>query len=295
MEEVDPGWQRHFVARLGISPSSYYDRPRVLQERDALAVMELRRAHAEHLWYGVARLAIHLDWSEEKTRRIRNKAGIIISRASKKRKTGTPVQAEITAPVNTLATYAVLRDPDRPQGGQSYAGMTNVRAWVQDFTYLWFNKSWHYLAVVLDLKTRQVVGWKLGLSHSSELTYFALLDALSRHAVPAILHSDQGSEYLSSRHQTICENLGIVLSCSAPASPWQNGYMERWFGGFKLELGSLTQFKTLAQLHEAIALQIHYYNTKRIHTSLGMTPADYAGTLTQISDERELVSGKTRG
>jgi transposase InsO family protein len=257
--------------------------------------LELRQAHTDHAWYGVARLATHLGWSEEKTRRIRNLAGIVIPRASKKHRTGRRIQAEIAAPANTLATYAAFRNPDRPQDGQSYAGMTDSGGWVQDFTYLWFERSWHYLAVVLDLETRQVVGWKLGMSHSSELTYFALLDALSRHAAPAILHSDQGSEYLSSRHQLLCEKLGIILSCSAPASPWQNGYMERWFGGFKPELGPLTQFKSLAQLHEAIALQIHYYNTKRIHTALGMAPAAYAARLKQSSDERELVSGKTRG
>jgi transposase InsO family protein len=55
--------------------------------------------------------------------------------------------------------------------------------------------------------------------------------------------------------------------------------MERWFGGFKRELGNLNQFKDLPQLHEAIALQIHYYNTKRIHNALGMSPAAYAATL----------------
>ena len=55
--------------------------------------------------------------------------------------------------------------------------------------------------------------------------------------------------------------------------------MERWFGGFKRELGSLTQYKDLPQLHEAIAVYIHYYNTKRIHAALGMSPAAYAAQL----------------
>ena len=55
--------------------------------------------------------------------------------------------------------------------------------------------------------------------------------------------------------------------------------MERWFGTFKREIGSLTQYKDLPQLHEAIALQIHYYNTRRIHSALGMSPAAYAASL----------------
>jgi putative transposase len=150
----------------------------------------------------------------------------------------------------------------------------------------------HYLAVVLDLKTRQVVGWRLGTRHSSELTLAAVLDALSKHPAPTILHSDQGSEYLSYKHQELCQRMEITLSCSKRASPWQNGFMERWFGNFKLELGSISQYKDLAQLHEAVALAIFYYNTKRIHSALRMSPAAYAATLIR---ERDKVSGKTGG
>lgn len=169
-----------------------------------------------------------------------------------------------------------------------YTGMVNVRAWVQDFTYLWFTGHMHYLAVVLDLKTRQVVGWKLGLRHSSELTHAALLDALSRHNAPAILHSDQGSEYLSYKHQELCGKMEIQLSASNKASPWQNGFMERFFGSFKKEFGSLAQYKDLPQLYEAIALYIHYYNTGRIHSALGMSPAAYAATLTANEKQKTL-------
>ena len=89
--------------------------------------------------------------------------------------------------------------------------MTNVGAWVQDFTYLKFQGAWYYLAVVLDVQTRQIVGWRLGASHSSELTYAAMLDALSKYPPPAILHSDQGSEYLSYKHRDLCERYEIQL------------------------------------------------------------------------------------
>ncbi len=169
--------------------------------------------------------------------------------------------------------------------------MVNAHAWAQDFTYLWFEKRWHYLAVVLDLKTRQVVGWRLGTRHTSELTHEALLDALSKHPAPAILHSDQGSEYLSYRHQDLCNKMEIQLSASTKASPWQNGFMERWFGGFKREVCNLTQYKNLAALHEAIALHIYYYNHKRIHSALKMSPAAYAASL----NKRDRVFAKRGG
>jgi transposase InsO family protein len=247
--------------------------------RDQAAVAELKKAHNEHPFYGVYRLAIHLGWNTKKARRIRTLAGVVIDRPLKKHRTRSGGVAEIAAPPNLLHRYACFKDESRPQDGMNYGGMVDSGGWVQDFTYLWFERSMHYLAVVLDLKTRQVVGWRLGLRHSSELTHEALLDALSKHPTPTILHSDQGSEYLSYKHKLLCERLEIQLSCSTKASPWQNGYMERWFGGFKREIGDLNQFRDLPQLHEAIALQIHYYNTKRIHNALGMSPTAYAATL----------------
>lgn len=203
---------------------------------------------------------------------------MVIPRPTKKRRYRSG-KAEITAPANALKPYAVFKDENRPQDGQNYAGMVNSGAWVQDFTHLWFDRSWYYLAVVLELKARQIVGWRLGANHSSELTYAAVLDSLSKHEPPAILHSDQGSEYLSYKHELLCVKLEITLSASDKASPWQNGFMERWFGNFKLELGTLSRFKDVAELHEAIALQVYYYNHKRIHTALKTTPVAYAASL----------------
>jgi transposase InsO family protein len=205
-----------------------------------------------------------------------------------KKRRSSSAPAEIAAAPNALKRFAVFRDETKPQAGLSYAGMTHSGAWVQDFTHIRFMGEEHYLAVVLDLKTRQVVGWRLGTRHSSELTLAAVLDALSKHPAPAILHSDQGSEYLSYKHQELCARMEITLSCSKRASPWQNGFMERWFGNFKLELGTnLKDCKDVSQLHEAIALKIYYYNTKRIHSALGMSPAAYAATLIPAGKHRK--------
>lgn len=177
----------------------------------------------------------------------------------------------------------------------SYTDMTHAGAWAQDFTYLKFQGAWYYLAVVLDVATRQIVGWRLGASHSSQLTLVAMLDALSKYPPPAILHSDQGSEYLSYKHRDLCERYEIQLSCSAAGKPWQNGFMERWFGGFKLELGLLAQFSNIDRLHEGIAQQVYYYNTKRIHTALKMSPAAYAAGLKTKSESLDRVLQKGRG
>ncbi len=244
-----------------------------------MAISQLLEVHTEHPLYGVRRLALHLHWSENKARRIRTLAGICIARPSKKKHYSKGSPAEIPVAPNALKRFAAFRDELHPQAGQTYAGMVESGGWVQDFTYLWFQGSWHYLAVVLDLKTRQVLGWKLGLRHSSQLTHTALREALSKYPPPTILHSDQGSEYLSYQHQLTCERYEITLSCSTAASPWQNGFMERFFGSFKAELGSLKSYQDTGELHEAIALTMFYYNNKRIHSALGMSPAAYAATL----------------
>lgn len=267
--------------------------------RDEADKATLLTTHKKHEFYGVTRLAIELGWSEAKTRRIRTLAGITIQTRTKQCKTGKSVTPEIPAPDNALKPYARPRNEVRPQDGMDYSGMTSSGAWVQDFTYLWYDRSWHYLATVLDLQTRQIVGWQFGMSHSSTLTYSALLDALSKHDPPNILHSDQGSEYLSHKHQELCDRLRVTLSCSSKASPWQNGFMERWYGNFKLELGLLAQYENVAKLHEAIALQIHYYNTRRIHTALKMSPAAYAATLKRrpllVTKRIDRVLQKVRG
>jgi len=240
----------------------------------------------------VRRLSLHLGWSQHKARRIRSLASIHIARPSKKKRYGSSAPGEILAAPNALKRFAHYRNEARPQDGLSYAAMVDSGGWVQDFTYLWFQRSWHYLAVVLDLKTRQIVGWKLGLRHSSELTLAALQDALAKYPAPTILHSDQGSEYLSHKHQLVCDQFEITLSCSKRASPWQNGFMERFFGSFKPELGKLAQYQDLGQLYEAIALTVHYYNYDRIHLALKMSPAAYAASLIPATPERDRVSGK---
>lgn len=279
LDEVDPGWRSHFAAILGIGRTSYYCPPVVRASKDKLAVATLAAAHQDHPFYGVRRFALHLGWSENKARRIRRLAGIVVPTAAKRHRYRRGKKSEIPAPPNILHRYAVFKNQAKPQDGMDYSGMANAEAWVQDFTYIRFQNSFCYVAAVLNLQTREIVGWRLGTNHTSELTYAALLDALSKHHPPNILHSDQGSEYLSHKHQLLCDRLEIQLSTSNKSSPWQNGFMERFVQTHKLELGSLHQLKDLAELNEAIALTIHYYNTKRIHLALKTTPAAYAAGL----------------
>lgn len=242
-------------------------------------MQELKVAHAQHPLYGVRRLAIQLGWSENKTRRIRRLAHVDAVRPRKKYR-GYGGSPEIAAPVNHLHTYASFKDTSRPQDGMDYSLMAQkANAWAQDFTYLRIRSGMFYLALVMDIATREILSWKLGTNHSSSLTHIALIQALRNNPSPAILHSDRGSEYLSERHQDTCQRFEIALSASKPGRPWQNGFMERCIKSVKEELGSLTNYRDVDELYVGIANAIHYYNHNRIHTALKMSPEAYASSL----------------
>lgn len=131
----------------------------------------------------------------------------------------------------------------------------------------------------------------MSIRHDTELILSALYDALSKQATPAILHFDRGSEYLSGQHLDLLERLEIRPSASAPGSPWQNGFQERFYGSFKTELGSLKDIQSEGELFERIAMTLNYYNTKRIHTTLKTNPKQFRQnyelanqTLTRVAD-----------
>ncbi len=264
---------------IGVDRSSYYRTPTTQTVRDTKACEQLNAAHTANPFYGVRRLQVVLGWSANKTRRIRRLAVVTAStyRSSRTRQT-SPV-AEIAPPANALKPYVRFLTPDRPQAGQTYAAMARSGAWVQDFTHVRCGRQWYYMAAIIELASRQVVGWSVGAAHDTSLTLSALKLALQKNAPPPILHSDQGSEYLSYAHRDICEAYDMTLSCSTKSSPWQNGFMESFFGKFKPELGHPSDYATPETLFERVAKNIHYYNNTRIHSSLNMSPAAYAATL----------------
>src|SRR3990167_5335427 len=148
--------------------------------------------------------------------------------------------------------------------------------WVGDFTHIRFGDCWVYLATVMDIYTREIVGWHLANTHAKDLVIDAFLDALDkRRQAPVYFHSDQGSEYESDEYLKLLEDQGIIISMSRKSSPWENGYQESFYSGFKLDLGPTNHYQDLGELIEAVARTIHYYNTERIHTKLKTSPEKF--------------------
>jgi transposase InsO family protein len=277
---------------VGIGRTSLYCTPTIQDDKDNQAKRELKAAHHQHPLYGVRRLAVYLGWGEGRTRRIRTLASVDAQRPRTKYRSYKG-KAEVLAPSNHLHSYALFKDEARPQDGMNYSPMAQeANAWVQDFTYLRIRSGMFYLALVMDLTTREILSWKLGTNHTSQLTHTALIQALRNNPSPSILHSDRGSEYLSERHASTCTRFGIQHSASKPGSPWQNGYMERCIKTVKEELGPLAKFQTIDSLYIGIANAIAYYNNERIHTALRMSPRTYAKTLRKTKKRLNRVFAK---
>jgi transposase InsO family protein len=167
-----------------------------------------------------------------------------------------------TAPANILKDESVIATHPN-------------HVWACDFTYLWCMNRWYYVATVLDVFSREIIGWSMSTNHDTKLILGALYDVLSKQEMPEILHFDRGSEYLSGKHLDLIERLEIRPSASTPGSPWQNGFQERFYGSFKTELGSLKDITSDGELFERIALTLNYYNTRRIHTKLKTNPRQF--------------------
>lgn len=149
------------------------------------------------------------------------------------------------------------------------------QSWSTDFTYIRYKSSFLYLATVIDTYTKEIVGFHISRNHTTNLTLKALNKAITNYGLPEIHHSDQGTEYNSYIYQEYLQQNGIICSMSKKSSPWENGYQESFYGKFKFELGSLNQFQTEIEAIEAIYLQLHYYNNKRIHTVIKDIPANF--------------------
>jgi transposase InsO family protein len=144
--------------------------------------------------------------------------------------------------------------------------------WVGDLTYLRLGKHWRYLATVMDLFSRRILGWTLARTRTAEVTLRALKRAIAlRDPKPGLLfHSDRGIEYSAYGYQDYLKANGIVPSMNRPRNCQDNAHMESFFHSLKAELTHRRSFTSDAELNAAVAGYIdRFYNQKRIHSSLG--------------------------
>lgn len=153
------------------------------------------------------------------------------------------------------------------------------QVWAGDITFIPTSAGWLYLAVVIDLCSRKIVGWSLADHLRAELVVKALQQALgSRRALPGLIfHSDRGSQYGSGAFRELLSAAGLRQSMSARANPYHNAWTESFMGTLKTEMLQDGSFIAHADANTEIFAYIEsYYNTHRKHSSLGyMTPASF--------------------
>jgi len=253
---------------LGINRKNIYHHS-LLQEKDEQLREAIENAWIKHPAYGHKRLGIHLHINPKRIRRVMRKNGMKPPR--RKRSYYCTKSTE-------HHTYTNLIKELRP---------TKIHElWCSDVSFLKYQGTFWYVITIVDVVTRQVIAAEVGKQHNSELTLTVLKQAIyNAKQVPDIFHTDQGTEFMAKKCTDYLESVGVKVSASDKASPWQNGYQESFFGKFKDEVGDINRFDTVGELIEEIYQHIHYYNTERIHTALKMPPAVYATSLRTMSEK----------
>ena len=167
-------------------------------------------------------------------------------------------------------------------------------AWSGDITYVWTGEGWLYLAVVLDLSSRRVVGWSMGPTLDRSLVVEALQGALAqrRPAAGLICHSDRGSQYASGDYQALLHRAGALCSMSRRGNCYDNAPVESFFASMKRELVHRRSFTTREEARVAVFEWIAvWYNRKRRHSALGyLSPEQFEST--QQFEEQHFRSEK---
>ena len=257
---------------LSVSPSGYYawrsrpDSPRKIANRDLLA--DIRRVHAQHQErYGAPRVHAELraegqTVSRKRVERVMRQHGLRARAPRRYRVCTTDSKHSLPVAANLLDQNFVADQPNQ--------------VWLADITYIPTSEGWLYLAVILDLFTRKVVGWAMRDHMRAELTIAALTMAIQRQRPGAglIHHSDRGSQYAAGDYRDILQAVAIIQSMSRKGNCWDNAPMESFFGTLKTELVHHREYPDRDTARRDLFAYIEgYYNRRRIHSAIGyITP-----------------------
>ena len=166
---------------------------------------------------------------------------------------------------------------------RSFEAPAPNRKWIADFTYVWTAEGWLYVAAVVDLFSRRVVGWSMNAAMTAQLVTDALVMAIWRRGKPDALlhHSDRGSQYTSEQFQRLMADHGVVCSMSRSGNVWDNAVMESFFSSLKTERTARRMYRTRDDAKADVFDYIErFYNPKRRHSTIGyLSPMSSNGRL----------------
>ena len=263
---------------LKVSRSGYYSsvdrKPSARARRTATIRQAVKRVHAEsHGIYGSAKIAQCMRQDDDLESACRNTVATALREMGLKSRVGKAFTPTTTKSDPTKKPAANVLDRD-------FTAASPNRKWVTDITYLPTTAGWVYLAVVLDLFSRKLVGWSMGQSLATELVSDALRAAIERRRPDGkqlLHHSDRGCQYTSTAYQQTLRTLGIECSMSRTGNCWDNAAMERFFWSLKHEWTKHDSFDDLDAARLSVFKYIEtFYNPVRLHQTLGyLSPDQY--------------------
>ena len=162
---------------------------------------------------------------------------------------------------------------------RSFEAPAPNRKWIADFTYIWTAEGWLYVAAVVGLFSRRVVGWSISATMTAQLVTDALVMAIWRRGKPRALlhHSDRGSQYTSEQFQRLMVDHGVTCSMSRSGNCWDNAAMESFFSSLKTERTARKTYRTRDDARAEVFDYIErFHNPKRRHATTGyMSPMDF--------------------
>lgn len=246
-------------------------RPSARKIGDSLLLADVHRIYGDgRKVYGSPR--IHDALSKEGTHCGRKRVARLMKENGIKAKQGKKYKPVVTDSVHELpiAPNVLNREFVRQRPNE---------AWVADTTYIWTDEGWLYLAVVLDLFSRRVVGWAMDARNNGALVLRALHMAAQGRGPPQglIHHSDRGSTYASAQYQAALGKYGMICSMSRKGNCWDNAPMESWFHTLKVESVQDQRFATRRQAMATIFEYMEvFYNRKRMCSAIGgFSPMEY--------------------
>jgi len=160
------------------------------------------------------------------------------------------------------------------------------QVWAGDVTYLKTGEGWMYLAIVMDLYSRRIVGWHIDKRMTTDLVSKAMIKAYNHRQPPKglVFHSDRGSQYTSKQYRKLLAGYGIRASMGDVGACWDNAVVERFFGSLKHDWIFKIAQPTREHMKKDVAAYMRYYNLVRLHTANGdLSPINYENSLKKVS------------
>jgi len=266
---------RWLCAALGVSRSGFHGwltrKPSLRTRTDEVLAAKVRSSFlgsdrtygARRVWHDV--LADGSDCGLHRVQRLMRAQAL----RARPRRRGLPVDSGVRS-ASVVAENVLDRQ---------FTAQAPNQKWVADFTYIWTAEGWLYVAAVLDLFSRRVVGWSMSATMTAQLVTDALLMAIWRRGRPDALlhHSDRGSQYTSEAFQKLMADNGVTCSMSRSGNVWDHAVMESFFSSLKTERVACQVYRTRDQARADVFDDVErFYNPRRRHATIGdLSPMEF--------------------